>query len=561
MFGVSASYPVVIFARVLIMSLDPGAARVGALELELAAQVRRVADLERALVQQRHANTVLRGVIHDKDGELARRDVELKQQAAGLEALRLQVADLARRLGQSSQNSSVPPSKDRPGQKKPKRGRRADAANGDGSPQKRKRGGQPGHRGSGLRPASGDELAGRVKAPPPQACGGCGNELADAADAGDRWAQVWDIPPVRLDKWQWVLPRRRCGCGTVTCAQVPQVPWATPGTVVYGPNVNAATVLISNYGTVPVERCADMMGMLLGTPVSTGFVSQSNSRLAAALAGGGYDEAVKAELIRAGVLAADETPVNLIAGNTDADGQPQPGSPYILTVLAPGGLMWLTALGSRSKQALAAAGILSGFRGVLVRDDYAGYRQFDSHLAGVQLCNAHLAREAQGVADLDPATQDWAERIITILTQANTARDDAIAADATSLDPDLLAKLRTAYDTAVADGLAINTDRPWHDGNHPGWRLAKRLQDRADQVWTFTTRFDVPFTSNSAEQALRMGKVRQKISGCWHTLATLGDWCRIRSYLVNTRREGIRPIDAIHTALADNPWLPAHDTS
>lgn len=540
--------------------LDPGSGRERELELAVAAQTRVVADLERTLSVQRQVNARLRRLIEDKDREQAQRDTLFVRQAAGLDALRLQVAELQRRLDQSSVNSSVPPSKDRSGQRKPKRSRRGrDTGTGaEGSaPPTRRRGGQPGHAGSGLRPADGDELTGRVQAPPPSACRGCGDDLGDAVDAGHSWTQVWDIPPVTLDKWLWVLPKRRCDCATVTTAGVPGAPWARPGTVAYGPNINAATVLISNYGTVPAKRCAAMMGMLLGTAVSAGFVCQATERLSTALGAAGYDESVKAALSGAGVLAADETPVQVITGGVDADARPRSGSAYILTVLAPGGLTWLTAIGSRGKTALRAAGILDTFTGVLVRDDYAGYHQFDPHLDGVQLCCAHLLRTAQGVAELGPE-QAWADQIATVLTRANTARDTAIDNGATSLDPDTLVDLRAAYDAALTAGLTTNIDRPWADRQrHPGWRLATRLRDKADQVWLFATRFDVPFTSNSAEQALRMGKVRQKISGCWHTLTTLTHWCRIRSYLVNTTRHHIRPIDAIRTALAGKPWLPA----
>lgn len=44
------------------------------------------------------------------------------------------------------------------------------------------------------------------------------------------------------------------------------------GTLTYGPNVNAAAVLLNSEGNVPVERTAMLMAALLGTPVSAGFV-------------------------------------------------------------------------------------------------------------------------------------------------------------------------------------------------------------------------------------------------------------------------------------------------
>ena len=63
------------------------------------------------------------------------------------------------------------------------------------------------------------------------------------------------------------------------------------------------------------------------------------------------------------------------------------------------------------------------------------------------------------------------------------------------------------------------------------------------------------------DQALKAPKRHQAVSGYWHTLTTLADYCRIRSYLVSARNHGIRAIDAIHSALTDNPWLPTIATA
>src|SRR2546427_44729 len=80
---------------------------------------------------------------------------------------------------------------------------------------------------------------------------------AGAGPAGRGGGQVWDIPPVRLEKVHWLLPQLRCGgCGKVTCADPPD---GRAGTVVYGPNVNAAAILLGSEGNVPVERTAMLM--------------------------------------------------------------------------------------------------------------------------------------------------------------------------------------------------------------------------------------------------------------------------------------------------------------
>ena len=72
----------------------------------------------------------------------------------------------------------------------------------------------------------------------------------------------------------------------------------------------------------------------------------------------------------------------------------------------------------------------------------------------------------------------------------------------------------------------------------------------------FTRAFQVPWTNNASEQALKGPKRHQAVSGYWHSLATLARYCRVRSYLVTSRNHGIRPIDAIHAALTGRPWLP-----
>jgi transposase len=91
--------------------------------------------------------------------------------------------------------------------------------------------------------------------------------------------------------------------------------------------------------------------------------------------------------------------------------------------------------------------------------------------------------------------------------------------------------------------------------------LARRLQNKADQVWPFTDDLRVPWTNNASEQAIRGPKRHQKISGYWQSTLTLTRYCRVRSYLVSARNHGLRTIDAIHAALAGRPWLPTPATA
>ena len=471
-------------------------------------------------------------------------------QARVIGELRLRVAELERQLGRDSTNSGQPSSKDSIAAKAR---RRADLSSRERSKDRRP-GGQPGRRGVRLEPAEDPDRTERVA--PPVDCAGCGADLAGARDAGPGWAQVWDILPAVLEKVAYELPKRACSCGRVTTAVPPQ---GQAGAVVYGPNLNAAAVLLGSEGNVPVERTALLIHFLLGVPVSPGFVARAHARLAERLEAAGFDAAMKESLRAEEVLCGDESPVHVLRKDLDTFGRPLPGAPHAVTIRTPEArLVWYAPIHARSSRAIEGLEILSGWHGYLVRDDYAGWQQFDDTLAGVQQCAAHLIRACKAVVALSRAgEQGWARTVIDILRDAEKAVTAARDAGADHLEPALLQSLRNRYNKAVNWGLLTNRLRDWPKGNHPGYRLAKRLTAKAEQVWLFTRNFAVPWTNNASEQALRGPKRHQAVSGYWHTPSTLGAYCRVRSYLLSARGHDISPLDAVHRALPPPPWLPA----
>jgi transposase len=473
------------------------------------------------------------------------------EQAALIETLRAEVAALRRQAGRDSSNSSQPPSQDGPAAEARKKAgqRRAQA--------KRPQGGQKGHRGASLAWTAWPDQTMVVE---PGTCGGCGAGLAGAAGRVASAVQVHDIPPPALTVTQYQMMSRVCECGQVTTAVVPA--GVTGGPVCYGPNVTAAATLLASTDVIGVERAADLMGALLQVPVSTGFVSRCLVRLDAALITAGFEDALKEALRSADVLGTDETPAPLATAATSAEGC---ANPHVYTVRTMRGwtgggpdLIWYGAAGNRTKAAIGGFGILDGYHGVLVRDDYGGYLSYDTGLAGVQQCLAHLYRYLGDAYAIDPQSQVWARQAGEALRAASAAVRTARDAGQAELGPALLDKLRHSYDQAVAFGISVNLSRPWHKGNHPGLILARRLKRKAAQVWLFATRFDVPPTNNGSENAIRGYKIAAKISGCWRTLSTLQRHCRIRSYLTTARSHGHHPLAAIRDALTRNTWMPPH---
>ena len=260
--------------------------------------------------------------------------------------------------------------------------------------------------------------------------------------------QVFDIPPAALTVTEYQMMRRTCGCGQVTTAAPP--PGVTGGPVCYGPGVVDAATLLASTDVIGVERAADLMGALLQAPVSTDFVSGCLVRLDAALTAAAFEDALKDALRASDVPGTDETPAPL---TTVAVSEQDCGNPHVYTVrtmraYTGGGpdLIWYGAAGDRTKAPVTGFGILDGYRGVLVRDDYGGYLSYDDTLAGVQQCLAHLYRYLDDAYAIDPVSQVWTRQAGDALREAAAAVRTGRAGNCASLDPALLARLRHSYD-------------------------------------------------------------------------------------------------------------------
>ncbi len=81
--------------------------------------------------------------------------------------------------------------------------------------------------------------------------------------------------------------------------------------------------------------------------------------------------------------------------------------------------------------------------------------------------------------------------------------------------------------------------------------LLERLAAQRRNVLRFSRRADTPFFNNRAERDFRMAKVKQKVSGCFRTIACANAWCRISSYIRKMAALGYNPLVAINIALQE----------
>jgi hypothetical protein len=155
-------------------------------------------------------------------------------------------------------------------------------------------------------------------------------------------------------------------------------------------------------------------------------------------------------------------------------------------------------------------------------------------------------------ADLD---RTWAQQAIDALLALDEAAEAARAAGQAAIGPETRKKHEDWYREAAATGIALSAAR---NGKLQKKRhaLATRMQAREDDYLRYARDLRVPFTNNAAEQAIRMSKLRIKISGCMRSMTGAEEFCAIRSCLAAAARHGIGALDALTRAFQGRPWIP-----
>jgi transposase len=474
----------------------------------------------------RAANTRLRELLDERDARIAEQAAENAALRELVTALQSQVADLAAQVKTNSRNSSKPPSSDGPAKPSPK-SLRGKSGRKPGRPK-----GQPGAT-MELTEHPGKKVRHR-----PAKCHGCGKSLKNAPVTAVERRQVIDIPPVKTVTTEHQMLTVKCGCGCETKAQAPG---GVNAPVQYGPRIMGAGIYLWHGQFLSRDRACQALSDLFGCAPSPGALAAAARKtagfLAPALA------AITRHLIACEVAHFDETGFRT-AGKLAWVHSASAGKYALFTVHA-----------KRGKDGMKAAGVLPHFAGIAVHDAWAPYDTF-GNVAGHALCGAHVLRELVAVTetgtDLD---RTWAQQAIDALLALNEAADAARTAGQDAIDPETRARHEDWYRQAAATGIALSAARQGklQQKRHA---LATRMKDREADYLRFARDLRAPFTNNPAEQAIRMSKLRIKISGCMRSMAGAEEFCALRSYLATAARHGIGALDALTTAFQGQPWIP-----
>lgn len=465
-------------------------------DAELAVALVRIGQLEAVVAK-----------LSEQNAELGEQNAELAEQNA----------ELMRRLGEDSGNSNKPPSSDPPANRAARRAKKAGK-----DKTKRKRGGQPGHKGASrtLVPAEDVDEARDLY---PDACESCWNRLPEVPDANPKRYQQVELVALRRYITEWRRHEVTCpGCGHRTRAKydgavIPSSP--------FGPRLVAVVALLTGSYHLSRRKTRDLLRELLGVMISLGSVSNIEARASAAMQTP-VDEATQ-EALRAAVK------------HTDGTSWYQAGVLKSLWTIATTAVTVFAILDDGKGETLKR--LFGKRRGILVSDRATALKFWV--MKWRQICWAHLLRKFISFSERDgPAGvvgKELVDYVGVIFANWYELKDGKItrAEFQARMDP-----VRKNFEAAL--GRAVAAKIRGVSGS------CADMLDHREAFWTFVDKLRVEPTNNHAEQMLRAFVLWRKRS--FGTQSERGNLfaTRVMTVVETARKQGKNVLDYLTACCA-----------
>lgn len=442
----------------------------------------------------------------DKDKIIEEQRELIAKQAEIIKKLEARIADLEKRLGLNSQNSSKPPSSD--GLKKPVRTKSLREKS------NKKSGGQIGHIGETLKQVSTPDHIEHHEVVE-KTCPNCAHDLTHIPVSSTIKRQVFDVPPINIYVTEHVADVKICLCG---CKIKGKFPSGVESPVQYGARIKALASYFSVQHFIPEDRLQTLLKDVFQINIATSTLSSINEKLSEKLLP--YMDNVLQQLKQDEIKHLDESGLRV------------EGKTKWIQLMSNNYLTHYRVTDKRKD-------LLENVQGIVVHDHYKPY--FKMTNVKHALCNAHILRELKALMDIEK--ESWATtmnrflKILCAMKNRNKTFD--------------LEKVRSLYDQIVQKGFEyhLSLGKFAKRAKRTGHNLLIRLHDFKDDVLRFVSDVNVPFTNNLAEQDIRMIKVKQKISGGFRSQNGADVFCTIRGFISTQRKQNLNILDAISSYL------------
>lgn len=475
---------------------------------QLRQQSEQLQQQSRQIQQQNEQLTALQEVIATKDAQIS--------------ALTARIEALTHK--KNSGNSSKPPSSERLNKPAPRSLRTKSG---------KSVGGQTGHKGSGMKI---DRKPDEVIEHRPTRCENCPYAAVCKLKCCETRYEYEVVVETRLIAHK-VLECKACML-TGEAAQGAFPPNIT-GAKQYGPGVAGLAVSLLTIGYMSVNRVQKLLRSLR-IPISSGTIQGMLTKTA--------------KLVQAPVGRIRQTVAQLPVAHYDETGLRVAGKLHWLHCACNEQWRYYTVQERRGQEGITEMGVLPNARGVAVHDFWKPYQKYDN--VDHAMCCTHLEREL--VYAGETGNQAWAGCLRELL-QTLCHRRKTLQSEGKDAFPEQeLAGYLEQYDKLVNEGIDANPlpeRAPGKRGRKARGKfrcLLERFRDYKDDILRFARDWRVPYTNNTAEQAIRCARVKEKVSGCFRTKSGADDFAKILSFISSAALQGVSSFDAIMAVFCGN---------
>lgn len=448
-------------------------------------------------------------VVKSQENELATLRATAQKQNEELDSLRVENKSLKeeniklkndnermkRILNNNSSNTSLPPSSDPPG-------KAANTYNGRKRSGKKK-GGQAGHKGTGLTKEAVEERIRQGKLQHKIETIGlpCGRYVVRYRLDLDIQAIATEIRIYQDENGKYPVPA------------------SLKAEVSYGPAVKSMISFLYSEGVVSNERISGFINSISGD--------------ALAVSGGTIYNACRqfSELCRKTLPAIEEDLLNSTVLCTDATVMTINGAQaYIRNISNPRSARYVGAA-KKTIKSMMGMPVLPQFTGIIEHDHETALYHFGT---GHGECNVHLCRYLK--KNTEETGNSWSRNLEGFLKGMAHAIKEKKAGGETRFTEEELLRYEARYDAIVGQGEEQGKTTKGKYAREEEQKLLRRLKKYRKSHLLFLHNFEVPFSDNMSERDLRKCKNRQKMAGGFRLMRGMEMYCSILSFIETVKR-------------------------
>jgi len=383
----------------------------------------------------------------------------------------------------------------------------------------RKPGGQHGHKGSGRTRVENPDII--IRCAPESECKACHQALDMRSGKVVEKRQEIDIPPITPVVTEYQKIQITCSCGAQNNGVFPD---NITSNIQMGVRIRSFLIYFNVVQLIPYKRLTDVCADIFGLSVSKGSIE--NFLETATQKSMDIYHTIMHILKSSDWVGSDETSKKVgIKKWWEWVWQNNRASYY--------------AVENSRGYKVVQKHFGENYEGTLIHDCYAAQNNTIA-TSGHQLCHPHIQRDLQFL--IETYKSKWAYDLKMFLKSAQKARDKIWDDNFSSI---LRTKIIQTYKTTFSTFLVRSAKE------NDVLKLQKRMIKHQDSILHFMSSPTIPSHNNSSERAIRMTKVKQKISGCFRSERGAQRHSILLSVIETGKKQFMKPIDTIQSLLND----------